>query len=258
MKKNLFLFLLFSIAFAAQAQKKKKGKDAPLPTDYQVSDTAAATPVPVQKKGKGKNKPNPVTTDYQQPEAIADTATKFTGIIKYRITTDDRADNDSLFVIFGEDQIRVTMFFPGSKEGQTFETNMIANIKDSTLYILDNTYKTYKVEKITARNPGAEFSLSYFKKNTQVLKFLCQEYSGEMKTGDGEVFEAACLVSKQHSFIAAPGYNYLNIQPVVLDYKIVLGYRTKSSANENTYIMAYKIESGNTASLFDLTGYTRK
>lgn len=257
MKKTLLLLLLISINFAVQAQKKNKGKNVPPPTDYQVGDTTVPLPPP-SKKSKGKGKPNPATTDYQQPEAKADTATKFTGLIKYRITTDDRADNDSMFIIFGEDQIRVTMFFPGSKEGQTFETNMIANLKDSSLYILDNTYKTYKVEKLSARNPGAEFSLAYYKKNTQILKFTCQEYSGEMKTGDGEVFEAACLVSKQHSFISATAYNYLNIQPVVLDYKIVLGYRTKTSANENTYIMAYKIEAGNTASLFDLSSYTRK
>jgi hypothetical protein len=260
MKKTLILFLLFSFAFSAQAQKKNKGKNksAPEVTDYQLPDSAAVSPAPVQKKGKGKNKPNPATTDYQQPEAIADTLTKFTGIIKYRITTDDPADKDSMFIIFGENRLRITMFFPGSREDQTFETNMIADIKDSSLYILDNSYKTYKTEKLSAKNPGAEISLSYFKKNTQILKFNCQEYSGEMKTPDGEVYNAAALVSKQHSFLGGLDYNFLNIQPVVVGYKIVLGWRTKTQANENTYIIAYKIEPGNTESLLDLSGYTRK
>lgn len=251
----LLLLLLFSVTIVAQAQKKnKKNQPDPTTTDYQPPAEETSS----KKKSKGKSKPNPATTDYQQPDAVADSTTRFMGIIKYRITTDDPADRDSMFVIFGENQIRVTMFFAGSREDQTFETNMIANIKDSSLYILDNTYKTYRAEKLAARNPGAEFSLSYKKKNTQILKVFCQEYSGEMNMPDGEAFEAACLVSKQHSFIAAEDYNYLNIQPVVLDYKIVLGYRTKSSANENTYIMAYKIEPGNTEDLFNLTGYTRK
>jgi hypothetical protein len=210
-----------------------------------------------QKKGKGKNKPNPAATDYQQPEAVADTATKFTGIIKYRITTDDPADRDSMYIIFGENQIRVTMFIPGSRADQQFENNMIANMNDSTLVWLDKKNGTYKVEKMAVRNPGSEINLGYFKKSTPILKFLCREYSGEMITG-GETYEAAALVSSQHSFISTMDYNFLNIQPVVLGYKIVLGWRTKSSANESTYIVAYSIEAGNTAASFDLSPYRQK
>lgn len=256
MKRTIILLLLTAFTFSAQAQKKKN-KSAPPPTDYELADSSIAPP-PSSKKNKGKNKPNPATTDYQQPEAIADTATKFTGIIKYRITTDDAADNDSMFVIFGENQVRVTMFIPGSRADQQFENNMIANMKDSTLTILDNRTKTYKVEKFSARNASTEFQLGYFKKSTQVLKVVCQEYSGEMKTPDGEIFECAALVSKQHSFISTMDYNFLNIQPVVLGYKIVLGYRTKSTANESTYIIAYKIEPGNTDSFFDLSQFKQK
>ncbi len=230
MRKTLFLFSLLSIGFAATAQKKHKGK----------------------------NKLNPAATDYQQPEAIADTATKFIGIIKYRITTDDPADNDSMHIIFGENQVRVTMFIPGSRADQQFENNMIANMSDSTLIFLDKKNGTYKIEKLGNRNAGTEIELGYFKKSTQILKFLCQEYSGDMKTPDGETYQAAALVSKQHSFISAIDYNFLNIQPVVLDYKIVLGWRTKSSNNENTYIVAYRIEPGNTAAYFDLGPYRLK
>lgn len=230
MKKTLLLLFLAATCFTVHAQKKKKGK----------------------------NVPNPAATDYQQPEAVADTATKFNGIIKYRITTDDPADNDSMFIIFGDNQVRITMFIPGSRPDQQFENNFIANLTDSTLILLDKRTGTYRKERIDARNAGTEMELGYFKKTTQILKFLCQEYSGQMKTPDGETFEAAALVSKQHSFIAAMDYNFLNIQPVVLGYKIVLGWRTKSSANESTYILAYKIEPGNTAAYFDLSAYRAK
>ncbi len=88
-----------------------------------------------------------------------------------------------------------------------------------------------------------------------ILGFVCPEYSGEMTLKDGESFEAACLVSKQHSFSGAVDFNFLNIQPVVHGYRIVLGWRTKSSENENSYIIAYKIEKGDVQSFFDLTGY---
>jgi hypothetical protein len=230
MKKLIFLLLLAASCIQADAQKKKKGK----------------------------NVPNPAAIDYQQPEAVADTATKFTGVIKYRITTDDAADNDSMFIIFGDNQVRVTMFIPGSRPDQQFENTFIANFADSTLTLVDKRTSTYRKEKIGGRNAGTEMELGYFKKNTQILKFFCQEYSGQMKTPDGETFEAAALVSKQHSFITTADYNFLNIQPVVLGYKIVLGWRTKSSANESTYIIAYKIEPGNTASWFDLSAYKPK
>lgn len=258
MKKLLLFALLLSFSFAASAQKKNKGKNAP-PTDYQVSDTTELPPPPASKKGKSKNsKPNPAATDYQQPEAVADTATRFTGVIKYRISTDDPADNDSMYIIFSDTRIRVTMFLPTSKPDVIYENTMIANIADSSLTIVDKTTRSYRVEKWDARNAGTELSLNYKKKNGQILKFFCREFSGEMKTPDGETFEAAALVSNQHSFINLEDYTFLNIQPVVLDYKIVLAWRTKTSANENTYIVAYKIEPGNTDAWFDLTGLTRK
>jgi len=214
--------------------------------------------VSAQKKSKGKDKKSNVKTEYisvGDATPVADTATKFTGVIKYNMTTDDPADRDSMFIIFGDRQIRFTMFTPGYKEGQVFETNMIANFLDSTLYILDSRTRTYKKEKFGDRNPDTEFMLLNHKKTAPIMKIICSEYSGEMKTKDGEVFEAACLVSKQHSFIDAVDYNFLNIQPVVFGYHIVLGWRTRTTDNENTYIIAYKIEPGNVSSYFDLTGY---
>jgi hypothetical protein len=79
-----------------------------------------------------------------------------------------------------------------------------------------------------------------------------------MTTKEGDSFEAAALLSKQHSYISVSDYNFMNIQPAVIGYKIVLGYRTKSSENENTYIVAYKIEPGNVDSYFDMTGFKAK
>ena len=114
---------------------------------------------------------------------------------------------------------------------------------------------TYKSEKLGARNDSTEFSLVPDKKIGKVMTFTCDEYKGEMITKEGEVFEAACLVSKQHYDITAVDYTFMNIQPLVIGYRIVLGFRTKSADNENTYIMAYKIEPGNTDSYFDLSKY---
>ncbi|HEV7780280.1 MAG TPA: hypothetical protein VGO58_03390 [Chitinophagaceae bacterium] len=224
----LFAFLLFFIT-SAQAQKKKT-------------------------KGKS-DKEKKATTDYQQSDPVADTATKFTGVIKYYMTTDDPSERDSMFIIFAEDKIKVTMFYPGYKPEDIFEDNYIANFKDTTLLVLDNRKKTYKTERLGARNEGTEMSLANYRKTGLVMKLTCKEYSGEMTMKDGDVFEAAALVSSHHSYINTVDYNFLNIQPVVLGYKIVLGYRTKTPDNENTYIIAYKIEPGDPAAYFDLAGY---
>lgn len=230
MKKNLLLLLLVCIYSYANAQKKNKDK------------------------GKSKQEAS-VNFTPQEITPVADTTKKFTGVIKYFMTSDDPGDKDSVFIVFGETQIRVIMFIPGYRADQVFERSMIANLKDSTFLELDTKNKTYKTEKLSVRNEGTEFTLTPDKKTGNILKYTCPEYKGEMKTTDGEVAEAACLVSKQHSFIAAMDYNFLGIQPIVRDYKIVLGFKTKSADNENTFIMAYKIEPGNTDTYFDLSGF---
>ncbi len=261
MKKILLLLLIGSLSLSVQAQKKSKGKGKQEKTNY---DSLATAPPTVKsskkddkkdKKGKKDAKSTSVNYTPDVVAPVADTSKRFTGIIKYRMTSDDPADRDSIFIVFGESSIRVTMFIPGYREDQVFEKNMIANLIDSTFLEVDTKNKTYKTEKITVRNEGTEFSLIPDKKIGKVMSFACQEYKGQMTTNEGEVFEIACLISNQHSYISAMDYNFMNIQPLVMGYKIVLGFRTKSAENENTYIMAYKVEPGNTDAYFDLSGY---
>ncbi len=232
MKKTACLILSSLLLISAQAQKKKKD----------------------DKKDK-KNAPKTEYVTVGEENPVADTATKFTGIIKYRMTSDDPSDRDSMIIYFGENQIRVSMFIPGYREDQVFESIMIARFSDSTLLTLEPRNKTYKTEKLADRNAGTEFTLINRKKTMNIMGFVCPEYSGEMLLKYGESFEAAALVSKQHSCLAVVDYNFLNIQPVVMGYRIVLGWRTKSSENENSYIIAYKIERGDVEKYFDLTGY---
>jgi hypothetical protein len=236
MKRTVLLLLSFVICFTLAAQKKNS-----------------------KKKDDKKEKDQSKGVDYiLQTDPVPDTATKFIGVIKYRITTDDPAEKDSMFIIFGEDKMRFIMFYPGYKEGDIFQDNMIANFKDSSFLVMDVRAKTYKTEKLGDQNSGTVFSLNNYKKTGLILKYTCQEYSGEMTTKEGDSFEAAALLSKQHSYISVSDYNFMNIQPAVIGYKIVLGYRTKSSENENTYIVAYKIEPGNVDSYFDMTGFKAK
>lgn len=256
MKKTTLLVIFGTFCMLSYGQKKKS-KDKTT-VNYEANDSLP--PVPKDNK-KGKSKKGPVKTEYisvGEATPVADTATKFTGIIKYRMTSDDPAERDSMIIYFGENQIRVTMFIPGYRADQIFEQTSIARFSDSTLITLDQRNKTYKTEHLSARNAGTEFMLVNRKKTMPILGITCPEYSGEMTLKDGESYEAAALVSKQHSFITTMDYNFFNIQPVVLGYRIVLGWRTKSSDNENSYIIAYKIEKGNTESYFDLTGYKPK
>jgi len=260
MKRSFLLFLFISAFLLSYGQKKKsKGKET---TNYEQNDSIPPV-VKDSKKGKDSKKDDKKSkkaapTEYitaGEETPVADTATKFTGLIKYRMTSDDPADRDSMFIWFGENQIRVTMFTLGYRADQIFETIMIARFADSTLLTLDPRSQTYKTEKLNRRNAGTEFMLINRKKTMNILGLTCPEYSGEMLLKNGDAFEAACLVSKQHSYISQVDYNFLNIQPVVFGYRIVLGWRTKSKENENTYIIAYKIEKGNVESYFDLTGY---
>jgi hypothetical protein len=282
MKKIFSLILICSLPVAIHAQKKNKSKGKET-TNYSTSDSipvADSVPPPVgksSKKGKEttrttnfekkdsktvKKGKNEVAVNFKQPETditpVADTSKRFTGIIKYRMTTDDPADRDSMFIIFGENQVRVTMFTPGYREGQVFETNSIISFRDSTFIDLDIRSGTYKIEKLGDRNPGFEFTLANSKKTGPVMNIVCQEYKGEMTTPEGDAFEAACLINNNYQYMSTMDYNFMNIQPLVMGYKIVLGFRTKTSENESTYILAYKIDPGNTSTYFDLSPYQLK
>jgi hypothetical protein len=215
-----------------------------------------------QKKGKGKvkDKKQPVRTEYissgdETPKL--DTVNRFTGIIKYRMTTDDPSDRDSMYIIFGENKIRVTLFHPGYKEGQIFEDNFLVNFLDSGLYVMDIRNKTYRLEKLGVRNTGAEINIENDKKTSLIGGVLCNEYKGEMTIKE-DSFEAAALLSTKHSYEYAVDYDFLNIQPVVKGYRIVLGWRTKTSDNENTYIVAYQVVRGDVSPYFDLAGYRQQ
>ncbi|HWR33927.1 MAG TPA: hypothetical protein VN451_10385 [Chitinophagaceae bacterium] len=259
MKKIISLLLIFIFCISAQAQKKSKGKSSPVikdSTNYLQPDKKSKG-----KKDKKEIKKSEVIDVNYTPDVIIpkpDSTKQFTGLIKYRMTSDDPADRDSIFIVFGENKIRVTMFQPGYREGQVFETNLIADLKDSMLYELNVRNMTYTTEKLSARNEGTAFSLAGNKKTGQILTYTCNEYAGQMTTREGDIFQAACLLSNQHSYIYAMDYNFMNVHPLVLGYKIVLGFRTKSADNENTYIIAYKIEAGNTSSYFDLSQYHPK
>lgn len=256
MKKATLLSFFLAFTLLSYGQKKKsKDKTA---VNYEQNDSLPPV-AKDSKKGKDnkKDKKAPVKTEYiniADETPVADTATKFTGLIKYKMTSDDPADIDSMYIVFGENRIAVVMFTPGYRADQLFQTTFIASFADSTLKVLDSRSKTYKTEKLADRNAGTEFTLLNHKKFMTILGVSCPEYSGDMTLKDGEAFEAACLISKQHSYLSAVNYNFLNIQPVVLGYRIVLGWRTKSQENENSYIVAYKIEKGTMDSYFDKIG----
>ena len=246
----LFFFCFFCLTLNAQKKKSKTTKSE----NYENTEIKPDT----KSKSKGKTHPSQVITDYVLPEPKPDTAKNFTGIIKYSMTSDDPADKDSVFVIFGKNEIRVRIFIPGYREGQFFENTMIANFSDSTFTELDIRNFTYTTEKLSARNEGTELNLMPTKKTIPVLSNNCAEFKGAMTTKNQDEFEAVCLLSPNHYFNAAMDFNFLGIHPIVFGYQIDLGFHSKTTENENTFIMAYKIEPGNTDSWFDLSKYRPK
>lgn len=277
MKKLLLVLALLTATFASQAQKKK-GKTAPAenydstaaPVPVSKSkgksksvnfDTSGVAPVSSGKsksKSKGKTHVSQVITDYVMPEPKPDTAKNFVGIIKYNMTSDDPSSKDSVFVVFGPHKIRVRIFIPGYREDQFFENTMIADFTDSTFTELDTRNLTYTVEKLSVRNEGAELNIVPSKKTMAILNNNCAEYKGTLSSEQLGESEAACLLSPNHYFNSAMDFNFLGIHPIVVGYQIALGFRSKDDQGESTFIMAYKIEPGNTDQWFDLSQYKPK
>ncbi len=210
-----------------------------------------------QKSRKSNHKSKTlISTNYISDDNIPDSATKFTGIIKYMMITDYPYQKDSMYIIFGDNKIRVRMFLPGFKINDVYEENMIADFKENKFISVDVRNNTYTIEDLGNRNPGVIFDLANFKNKRQILQTPCQEYAGEMRVKEGEVFQVSTIVSNKHSYFDIKDYNFMNIQPTVVGNKIVLGYRSVYENRETTMILAYEIESGDTAAYFDLSHFT--
>ncbi|MBS1761209.1 MAG: hypothetical protein JST23_13910 [Bacteroidetes bacterium] len=236
--------------------QKSKGKNKNV--NYDSTGISIKSSTKSKGKSKGKTHPSQVITDYVLPEPKPDPEKNFIGIIKYKMTSDDPVDNDSVIVIFGLNKIRIRIFTPGYREGQVFENSMIANFLDSTFTDLDIRNHTYTVEKLSARNESTELNLMPTKNRIAILNNSCAEYKGDMTTKDEDAFEVACLLSPNQYFNSVQDYNFLGIHPIVVGYQIALGFKSISDTNEHTYIMAYKIEPGDTESWFDLSQYKAK
>jgi hypothetical protein len=189
------------------------------------------------------------TLAFSQPE-------NFNGVIRYHMMGNDVSQKDSMFIIFGKNQIRFDIYLPADTKKIEHST-MIANFADSTMWMVNHDLKKYFVQPLSGF-PQAVFNLAENNKIGLIAGQICQEYKGTMKQADGQTYEAATLICKDYSYAAVSNFNFLGIQPVVSNGKIVLAFRTKLvKENENTYIMAYKIESGNTDQWFDLKEYQR-
>lgn len=274
----LLLFLLTCTATITHAQKRKnksksienydstmvtqppvvKSKEKNKSVNYDSTGVSLNSNKKTKGKSKGKTHPTQVITDYVLPEPKPEPEKNFIGIIKYKMTSDDPVDNDSVIVVFGLNKIRVRIFTPGYREGQVFENSMIADFLDSTFMDIDERSHTYTKEKLELRNEGSEINLMPTKNRLSILNNSCAEYKGDMTTNDEDKFDVACLLSPNQYFNAVKDFNFLGIHPLVVGYQITLGFKSKSVENENTYIMAYKIEPGNTDIWFDLSQYKPK
>ncbi|MBL7747299.1 MAG: DUF4412 domain-containing protein, partial [Chitinophagaceae bacterium] len=180
----------------------------------------------------------------------------FNGVIRYHMMGNDVSQKDSMFIIFGNNKIRFDIYMPpDEKEAEL--TTMIVNFADSTILMINHDLKKYFSRPLSSFDQ-AIFNLADNNKIGLVAGEICQEYKGSVKTPDGKLFEAATLVCKDYPYTGTLNFNFLGMQPVVANGKIVLAYRTRLPAeNENTYIMAYQIERGNTDHWFELKEYQK-
>jgi len=185
-------------------------------------------------------------------------SSSFQGYIKYKITTDDPADHDSVFIFFSQYKIGVQLFVLGERGMSVESENMIADFHDSTLYVLDAHTKTYRKRPLFANPDEVSFDLTNSKKTSTIAGTLCTEFKGEMRDKNGSLGEAACLLSRTHDYFGTLDYNFLNSQPVIMAGRVVLGFRTKSPEGDNMYVIAYRIIPGNVDSYFDISGYKPK
>ena len=149
------------------------------------------------------------------------------------------------------------MFTPGYRADQIFETIFIARFADSTLLMLDPRTKP-KTENLASRNAGTEFMLLNRKKIMNITGINCPEYSGEMTLKRWRNLWSRLPGKRQHSYISTVDYNFLEYTAHSVWLQDCIGVENKICwENENSYIIAYKIEKATWTATLDLAGYSK-
>jgi len=180
----------------------------------------------------------------------------FTGIIKYRILNESagKTYTDSMMVVFGKKQIKLVFYEPAdSKSPKIITRSSIEDFSQGMHIDLSADGRSYH-ESTMAIKQLVHYENKY--QYQAVDNHLCLNYLAD-KTAPGRIAtlkeEALCGID--YMIEGVKDFSFMGVQPVVLDGRAVLEYRSfQKDGKKLTLTITDIIPIKNTASYFELWG----
>jgi len=180
----------------------------------------------------------------------------FTGVVKYKMTVIGASDGrtDSMKVIFGNNKIKTIFYLPATNGKNTFVTkSYIDNFSDNTTTDIDDQAGTYTISSL---NRDQRYRFVNSNKFDAVENKLCFIYNADKADYDVSKYKNIyCLASIDYLYRGILNYSFYNIQPIIVDNRLVFDFSTVEKDGNISKIVMYDIsESNNVEQFFSLQG----
>lgn len=181
-------------------------------------------------------------------------AQDFIGVARYKLSVIGAAENhtDSMTVVFDKGRIMVILYLPG--ENKVAQKIFVDDFSEAKSYRVDPEKKSYEVDSLKA---GNTYEFINTNKIGAVNNNLCIRYNANMNGKDKSVVNSAeCLAAIDYRFNSINNYQFLGIQPIVVDNRIVMDFTEYNSNGTKPNIVLVDISKmENVESYFDFWGY---
>lgn len=176
----------------------------------------------------------------------------FTGIIKYKIYTDNNPNTDSMTVIVDKQRVKVILYFAAS------EAPYIDDLKNRKSISINTEKKTYTVDSLN-KIPKYNF-INTRKIEASTIQQLCLRYKADSTNFDrSKIIRVDCLGSINYLTNTITDYFFLGIQPIIVDNRIVMEFVTTNADGSKSITSVTSITKlENTDKYFDLKKYTEE
>jgi hypothetical protein len=182
----------------------------------------------------------------------------FTGIAKYRISTEGKANanTDSMTVIFDKQRVKVILYItePGNTK-KVSEMIFIDDLKDKKTITVNTAKKTYKIDSLNMTT-NYRF-IDTWKIEASTSNTLCYRYRADStKLDSSEILKVDCLGSLENLNTLINEYFFLGVQPIIIDNRIVMEFVISKTdgTKERTSVLEIT-RTDNVKNYFDLKDY---
>lgn len=189
--------------------------------------------------------------------SAANAQTEFIGIIKYRMTVvgaDDK-NEDSMRIVFDKNRILITLYLPDQDaNGKAYQSNIIEDFANNREYVMDESSKSFKNDTLIKTSI---LRFTDTKKTANINNVICTKFMADTASLDKSLMRnAGCMTSMNDVKKSIKEFIFINMQPVVLDNRIVMDFIAEDpDGNQPRIYVKEMIPMQKVDEYFDLSKY---